>query len=87
MQLLLVCGGELSVNTLNLIHAEKTGDKENAILAHNNIVNFILWCKEIFGEDFYIECAPGGSKDQIEVNSRLVNIATAFNVKMVVGSD
>ena len=87
MQLLLVCGGELSVNTLNLIHAEKTGDKENAILAHNNIVNFILWCKEIFGEDFYIECAPGGSKDQIEVNSRLVNIATAFNVKMVVASD
>ena len=87
MQLLLVCGGELSVNTLNLIHAEKTGDKENAILAHNNIVNFILWCKEIFGEDFYIECAPGGSKDQIEVNSRLVNIAAAFNVKMVVGSD
>lgn len=87
MQLLLVCGGELSVNTLNLIHAEKTGDKENAILAHNNIVNFILWCKEIFGEDFYIECAPGGSKDQIEVNSRLVNIAAAFNVKMVVASD
>ena len=87
MQLLLVCGGELSVNTLNLIHAEKTGDKENAISAHNNIVNFILWCKEIFGEDFYIECAPGGSKDQIEVNSRLVNIATAFNVKMIVGSD
>lgn len=87
MQLLLACGGELSVNTLNLIHAEKTGDKENAILAHNNIVNFILWCKEIFGEDFYIECAPGGSKDQIEVNSRLVNIAIAFNVKMVVGSD
>ena len=87
MQLLLVCGGELSVNTLNLIHAERTGDKENAILAHNNIVNFILWCKEIFGEDFYIECAPGGSKDQIEVNSRLVNIAAAFNVKMVVASD
>ena len=46
-----------------------------------------MWCKEIFGEDFYIECAPGGSKDQIEVNSRLVNIATAFNVKMVVASD
>lgn len=87
MQLLLVCGGELSVNTLNLIHAERIGDKENAILAHNNIVNFVLWCKEIFGEDFYIECAPGGSKDQIEVNSRLVNIAAAFNVKMVIGSD
>lgn len=87
MQPLLVCGGELSVNTLNLIHAERIGDKENAILAHNNIVNFVLWCKEIFGEDFYIECAPGGSKDQIEVNSRLVNIAAAFNVKMIVASD
>ena len=80
-------GGELSVNTLNLINAEQVGDKEGAATAHQNIVNFILWCKEIFGEDFYIECAPGCSKDQILVNQRLVSIAQAFDVKMVIGSD
>ena len=80
-------GGELSVNTLALINAEKTGDKDGAATAHNNIVNFILWCKEIFEEDFYIECAPACSKEQILVNQRLVSIAKAFDVKMVVGSD
>ena len=80
-------GGELSVNTLKLITSEKVGDENGAIEAHNSIINFILWCKEQFGEDFYIECAPGCSKDQILVNQRLISIANAFDVKMVVGTD
>ena len=80
-------GGELSVNTLNLINAEATGDKNGAEIAHNNIVNFMLWCKEIFKDDFYVECAPGASRDQILVNKRLISIAQAFGLKMVIGSD
>lgn len=80
-------GGELSVNTLALINAEKINDKKSAETAHNNIVNFLLWCKGLFGEDFYIECAPGASRDQKLVNQRLVAIAKAFDLKMVVGSD
>ena len=80
-------GGELSQNVLKLIEGERTGDKEMAAAAHNNIVNFILWCKELFGKDFYIECAPACSREQIMVNKRLVSIAQAFNVKMVIGSD
>ena len=81
-------GGELSVNTLALINAEKTGDTNGAATAHNNIVNFLLWCKEVFGEDnFYIECAPGASRDQVLVNKRFPAIAKAFDLKMVIGSD
>ena len=81
-------GGELSVNTLALINAEQTGDKNGAATAHNNIVDFLLWCKEVFGEDnFYIECAPGCSRDQISVNKRFPAIAKAFGLKMVIGSD
>ena len=80
-------GGELSVNTLALINAEKINDKKSAETAHNNIVNFLLWCKGLFGEDFYIECAPGASRDQKLVNQRLVAIAKAFDLKMVIGSD
>ena len=80
-------GGELSTNTLDLINCEKTGDSSGAATAHNNIVNFVLWAKELFGEDFYIECAPAGFKDQIAVNKRLLSIAKAFDVKMVIGSD
>ena len=81
-------GGELSVNTLKLIECEKTGDEAGAATAHNNIVNFLLWCKEVFGDgNFFIECAPGASRDQILVNKRFPAIAKAFELKMVIGSD
>lgn len=80
-------GGELSTMTKKLIDAEKHGDDIGVNEAHTNIVNFILFCKELFGEDFYIECAPGCSKDQIAVNQRLVSIANCFDIKMVIGTD
>lgn len=81
-------GGELSVNTLELIRCEKTNDENGAAIAHNKIVEFLLWCKETFGEgNFYIECAPGSSRDQVLVNKRFPAIAKAFNLKMVIGSD
>lgn len=80
-------GGQVSSQVLNLIKAEKHNDAEGITEAHNNIVNFILWCKKLFGEDFYIECAPGQSKEQIAVNKRLKSVAAAFKCKMVLGSD
>ena len=80
-------GGELSVKVMDLITAETVGDEAGARQAHNDIVNFMLFCKELFGEDFYIECAPGCSREQILVNRRLFSIAQAFEVKMVIGSD
>lgn len=81
-------GGELSVNVLELIKNEKIGNENDAAVSYNNIINFLLWCKSIFGENnFYIECAPGASKEQIMVNKRFPSIAKAFNLKMVVGTD
>jgi len=80
-------GGEVSSQVLNLIKAEKHEDNNGIVEAHNDIVNFILWCKGLFGEDFYIECAPGQSNEQIAVNRRLKAVAAAFKCKMVLGSD
>ena len=80
-------GGELSTQTLNLIKAEKHNDQTSATEAQNDIIRFVLWCQSLFGEDFYIECAPGKSNEQVAVNKRLVSIAKAFNCKMVLGSD
>ena len=80
-------GGELSSQVLNLIKAEKHNDTNNITEIHNDIVNFVLWCKKLFGEDFYIECAPGQSSEQIAVNRRLKSVAAAFKCKMVLGSD
>lgn len=80
-------GSEVSKTTLKLIHAERDGDESGRIAAHNHIINFILWCKKLFGEDFYLECAPGCSKDQIDVNQRFLSIAHAFGLKMIVSTD
>ena len=80
-------GGELSTQTLKLIEAEKIGNQQGIKEAHDDIVNFITFCKNLFGNDFYIECAPGASKEQIAVNQRLLSIAAAFEVKMVIGTD
>lgn len=80
-------GGQLSTHALNYINANKIGDLVQAAEEYNNIINFISWCKSLFHEDFYIECAPGQSKDQIAVNEFLGTLASSFKVKMVIGSD
>ena len=80
-------GGELSSSILDLINCETVGDKEGRQNAHNKIVNFILWCKNLFKDDFYIECAPGCSKEQIAVNKRLLSISKCFDIPMVIGTD
>lgn len=80
-------GGELGNNILALNKAEKAKDDNLAKIHYQNIIDFMLFSKEVFGEDFYVECAPSESKEQIEVNKRLIKIAKAFNVKMSIGSD
>ena len=80
-------GGELSTLTLSMINAEATNDIFTKESAHNRIVQFIQFCQKLFGFDFYIECAPGRSREQIAVNKRFVSIAKCFNIKMVIGTD
>ena len=80
-------GGELSGNVLIMENARQTGDKETASKAKLDIINFVCWCMSLFGSDFYIECAPGASREQIIVNKKLVEMAPQFGCKMVIGSD
>ena len=80
-------GGELSSAVAALNMAEACFDSGKAKEEHDHIVDFLLWCKELFNDDFYIECAPGLSKDQVSVNKRLASIAKAFGMKMVIGTD
>lgn len=79
--------GEVSSQTLQLINSEQEQNEEEAAAAYSDIINFITFCKDLFHDDFYIECAPGCSKEQILVNNRLQNIARYFNLKVVIGSD
>ena len=80
-------GGELSSKVLAMELARTIGDIETATQKKSEIVSFILDMQGLFGDDFYIECAPAASKDQIIVNKKLFEIAQAMNVKMVIGSD
>lgn len=81
-------GGELSTNAYqySLVQNVASGQNEKAYY-ENNINNFIDFCLELFGDDFYIECAPSTMNDQIVTNKMLFAIAKANGIKMTVGTD
>ena len=80
-------GGELSTYVLAKAKAESVGDNDTAAYYYNKIVSFVQYCIELFKDDFYIECAPAKTQDQIIVNKVLYKIAKVFNVKLVAGTD
>lgn len=80
-------GGELSTAVSNMLDAEAVFDATTRTYEYNHIIEFMQWGMNVFGDDWYIECAPGASRDQVRVNKKLINIAEAFSVKMVIGSD
>lgn len=80
-------GGELSSAVNNMVLARQVGDENGAMTAYVQIENFINFVKPLFGDDFYIECAPGASIEQIRVNLKLKDIAAAYGIKMVIGTD
>lgn len=51
------------------------------------INNFLILMTELFGEDFYIECAPSNKEEQILANKLLKEVAYEIHIKMVVGTD
>ena len=80
-------GGELSATVLELEKARQVGDQESSLKYKQKIIDFILWCKKVFGDDFYFEVAPGASRDQIIVNKKIIELSVVFDVNVVLGSD
>lgn len=80
-------GGELSSLAYDMSIAEKKNDIENAQISYDKIINFVKYCLDIFGTDFFIECAPSTAEDQKIVNRKLFKISKAFNIPMVIGTD
>ena len=80
-------GGELSSCITEMEHARKIEDIETAKKKHQQIKDFMFFCDDLFGDDFYIEVAPGASKDQIIANNKLAQIAQVFHKKLVIGDD
>ena len=80
-------GGELSTNAYGMSIAQEKKEMPTAQLHYTQIQKFINFCLEVFGNDFYIECAPSSRKDQIVTNQKLLSIARAYNIPIVVGTD
>ena len=80
-------GGELSSNALLMAQAKKVNDMTNAQVFYDNICKFIEYCVDLFGDDFYIECAPSDKGDQVIANKALLKIAEYYKIKIVVGTD
>ena len=60
---------------------------EQAKECDKKINDFLCLMLELFGEDFYIECAPSNKSDQILANQLLKETAMEWDIKMVVGTD
>ena len=81
-------GGELSSNLYGMAIAQAGNDYQTAKYYYDNACQFIEYCINTFGkEDFYIECAPSTKADQVMVNKKLLNVALAYGLKLVVGTD
>lgn len=81
-------GGELSTNLYGMALAQQANDNDMATYYYDNACNFINYCINTFGkEDFYIECAPSTKADQVIVNKKLLGVAKAYHLNMVVGTD
>ena len=80
-------GGELSSCITEMEHARKIEDTVTANKKHQQIKDFMFFCDDLFGDDFYIEVAPGASKDQIVANNKLAQIAQVFHKKLLIGDD
>ena len=78
-------GGELSTLALEKYNLDSINQNSQHIA--QKMLEFSMYCKDIFGDDFYIECAPSRFDDQIAVNNILMRFAKAVGIKMVVGTD
>lgn len=59
----------------------------NNVEIKKEIHRFVTWCKNLFGDDFYVEIQPSFNEEQIRYNKAAVNIAAAYGIKVVVATD
>ena len=81
-------GGELGSCLLPMYEANLVNDQNTVTNYSIQIMDFINYCIEVFGEDdFYLECAPSNKEDQMIVNRQIYKISQSTGLKMVIGTD
>ena len=75
--------GEISRNlNVNSAWAHKTNPQ-----GYDYAKNAVLWFKEVFGDDYYIEIMRHGLKDELSIDDDLIRIAMETNTKIIATND
>lgn len=80
-------GSEIDHYILKMHETEQIGDKKRRKQYYESLVEFIKFCLDLFGEDFYLEVQPSQSEEQMIVNRKMKQIADYFGIKMIVTTD
>ena len=80
-------GSNLGQNILKMREADIIGDIISRKEAHDDIVNHVLFCQDLFGDDFYFEIAPALYEEQIYVNQKTYELSKIFGTKVTVQDD
>ena len=80
-------GGELPQYILKLDQAEKTNNKVEAEQQKNNIITFIEFLKECFGQYLFFEIAPNTAEEQRIVNRRMRSLSKYFDIPLLFATD
>ena len=81
-------GSFLDKRILDLHEAEMIGNAAEINQVHRDIVDFLIWCKNTYGDNnFSLEVQPARSEEQLIVNKRMGAIAKAFNLPICITCD
>lgn len=80
-------GSEIDSLVLELVKAESEQNQSAIYDLKLKIDSFIRFCLDLFGDDFYLEIAPGVSNEQKAFNKRIKSIAQFYKIKMIVATD
>lgn len=77
-------GGELGQNFIAMNKAKTEAEKE---FYRNRVRNYIAYCLDVFGEDFYLELQPSTNEEQCIVNVDIIELAKACGIKHIITTD
>ena len=81
-------GGFCGQQILKMHEAEIIGNSRGRQEAHDNLVQFLLWCKNTFGDNnFTLEVQPGISEEQLVVNRFMPTLSKVFDLPICLTSD
>lgn len=69
------------------VYVSKAEALTNKEALKGEIHEFLSWCLDMFGDNFYIEMQPSDQQDQIIYNKVAQRIANAYNIPMLITTD